>query len=84
MDFCAFFLLTLALLMRKSETPEPPKSCELRNDTILEVVCIPGKDGGLTQHFLLEIVGGNSVYNYDPSRTTDLDNDIPAMNDQVI
>lgn len=32
--FCFFLIL---------ELPEPPKLCELRNETIFEVVCTPGK-----------------------------------------
>lgn len=68
------------------EIPEPPKSCELRNDTILEVVCVAGFDGGLEQHFLLEVVGGNPIYT--SSDTTKsipdiIDNEISTMNDQV-
>lgn len=66
------------------ETPDPPKSCEIRNDTMLEVVCVPGYDGGLTQHFLLEVVGGNPIYNLDTTRgIQDIDNEISTMNDQV-
>lgn len=77
-----FFFLGYFLI----ETPEPPKSCELRNDTILEVVCVAGFDGGLTQHFLLEVVGGNPIYT--SSDTTKsipeiIDNEISTMNDQV-
>lgn len=67
------------------ETPEPPKSCELRNDTILEVVCVAGYDGGLTQHFLLEVVGGNPIYSTEVTRVGQdiIDNEISTMNDQV-
>ncbi|KAJ6639885.1 Hemicentin-2 [Pseudolycoriella hygida] len=67
------------------ETPEPPKSCELRNDTILEVVCVAGYDGGLTQHFLLEVVGGNPIYSTEVTRVGQdiIDNEISTMNDQA-
>lgn len=67
--------------------PEPPRSCELRNDSNLEVVCQPGNDGGLQQHFVLEAVGATSMYfnNLDSTRSTHeiLDNEISTMNDQV-
>jgi hypothetical protein len=66
------------------ETPDPPRYCELHNDTMLEVVCTAGYDGGLTQHFLLEVVGGASIYNSPTTHTSnDIDNEIPTMNDQV-
>ncbi|XP_033218244.1 protein turtle homolog B [Belonocnema kinseyi] len=36
--------------------PQPPIDCSLHNETsALEVNCIPGSDGGLPQHFLLEV-----------------------------
>jgi hypothetical protein len=66
--------------------PEPPRLCELRNDSNLEVVCQPGNDGGLQQHFVLEAVGATSMYfnNLDSTRSThELDNEISTMNDQV-
>lgn len=67
--------------------PEPPRSCELRNDSSLEVVCQPGNDGGLQQHFVLEAVGATPMYfnNLDSTRSTHeiLDNEISTMNDQV-
>ena len=68
-----------------AETPEPPKSCELRNDTILEVVCVAGFDGGLSQSFLLEVVGGIPIYNSDATKSMpDMrENEISTMNDQV-
>lgn len=66
-----------------AETPEPPKSCELRNDTTLEVICVPGFDGGLLQHFLLEVVGGNPIYSTETTRDQDVDNEVSTMNDQV-
>ncbi|KAG4079950.1 hypothetical protein HA402_006262 [Bradysia odoriphaga] len=68
-----------------AKTPEPPKSCELRNDTILEVVCVAGYDGGLTQHFLLEVVGGNPIYSTEVTRVGQdiIDNEISTMNDQA-
>lgn len=67
------------------ETPDPPKSCELRNDTILEVVCVAGFDGGLAQHFVLEVVGGNPIYSDTTKMLPNtLDNEISTMNDQVI
>ncbi|CAO1422538.1 unnamed protein product [Diamesa serratosioi] len=69
-----------------AKVPEPPRSCELRNDTILELMCIAGNDGGLQQHFLLEVVGATSLYfNLDSTRSTHeiLDNEISTMNDQA-
>lgn len=70
-----------------SDAPESPKACELRNDTVLELVCIAGSDGGLAQHFLLEVVGGNLVYPTETGRMLGeldpTDNEIPTMNDQV-
>jgi hypothetical protein len=70
-----------------SGVPEPPRLCELRNDSNLEVVCQPGNDGGLQQHFVLEAVGATSMYfnNLDSTRSTHdiLDNEISTMNDQV-
>lgn len=58
----------------------------IRNDTIFEVVCTAGNDGGLPQYFLLEVVGGNPV-SPDLSRN-DFDNnmntnEISTMNDQA-
>lgn len=40
-----------------SETPDPPQECDLRNNSIgrLEVECVAGSDGGLPQHFILEV-----------------------------
>ncbi|KAK6638837.1 hypothetical protein RUM43_007106 [Polyplax serrata] len=37
--------------------PEPPKECQLKNHTSggLQVTCVPGYDGGLQQHFMLEV-----------------------------
>ncbi|XP_055373639.1 B-cell receptor CD22 [Condylostylus longicornis] len=57
--------------------PESPKFCELRNETSLEVVCIAGSDGGLSQHFLLEVVGGN------PVDFNEVDSEVSTMNDQA-
>lgn len=44
-----------------AETPEPPTLCQLQNDTVLEVVCLAGSDGGLMQHFLLEVINSGPV-----------------------
>ncbi|XP_065372500.1 uncharacterized protein side isoform X2 [Calliphora vicina] len=67
--------------------PEAPRSCEIRNDTVLEVVCVAGNDGGLSQYFILEVVGGDPLYSSDSTRTfsdTSLgDNEISTMNDQA-
>jgi hypothetical protein len=67
--------------------PEPPRQCEVRNDSNLEVVCQPGNDGGLQQHFVLEAVGATSMFfnNLDSTRSAQdiLDNEISTMNDQV-
>lgn len=75
------------LHFRLLEFPDPPKFCELRNDTIFEVVCTAGGDGGLAQYFLLEVVGGNPV-SPDPNRSDFIDNninhnEISTMNDQA-
>lgn len=44
--------------------PHPPRNCTLWNQTAdsVEVSCVAGFDGGLPQHFLLE------VYSADGSR----------------
>lgn len=67
------------------ELPDQPKQCELRNDTIFEVVCSMGNDGGLPQYFLLEVVGGNPMTDFNRN---DFDNnlntnEISTMNDQA-
>lgn len=43
--------------------PFPVKNCTLSNQTTssVEVFCLPGFDGGLPQHFLLELYSGSSV-----------------------
>ncbi|XP_058056179.1 hemicentin-1 [Anopheles bellator] len=70
-----------------AKIPDTPRNCELHNDTVLEVVCQAGGDGGLMQSFLLEVVGGPvpSVYNVDFTRgpPTEIDNEISTMNDQA-
>lgn len=67
--------------------PEPPRLCELRNDSVMEVICQAGHDGGLQQHFILEAIGATSSYfnNLDSTRSTHeiVDNEISTMNDQV-
>ncbi|KAL5283451.1 hypothetical protein ACFFRR_005995 [Megaselia abdita] len=69
--------------------PESPRGCELRNDTVLEVVCVAGSDGGLSQRFLLEVISTNSLnFNNDgkaiiSSIDNDVDNEISTMNDQA-
>lgn len=41
-----------------SELPQSPVDCTLHNETsALEVNCVPGSNGGLPQHFLLEVRG---------------------------
>ncbi|XP_024935884.1 neural cell adhesion molecule 2 isoform X2 [Cephus cinctus] len=43
-----------------AKAPQSPLDCSLHNETsALEVNCIPGSDGGLPQHFLLEVRGGS-------------------------
>lgn len=42
-----------------------------------------GNDGGLTQYFLLEVVGGNPEYNEITKDFQALPNEISTMNDQV-
>lgn len=79
--FFHFFFMTL-------ELPESPKSCELRNDTIFEVICAPGNDGGLNQYFMLEVVGGNPI-SPDSNHIDFIDNnninmnELSTMNDQA-
>ncbi|XP_075166464.1 motor axon guidance molcule sidestep isoform X2 [Haematobia irritans] len=67
--------------------PEAPRSCEIRNDTVLEVVCIAGSDGGLSQYFVLEVVGGDPLYGSDSTRSFNDanpgENEISTMNDQA-
>lgn len=79
-----YFSRTLGFL---ADPPEAPKACELRNDTVLEVVCVAGNDGGLTQYFLLEVIGGDPLYANDAGRSfADAnvgDNELSTMNDQV-
>lgn len=43
--------------------PLPVKNCTLTNQTSnsVEVYCLPGFDGGLPQHFLLELYTENSI-----------------------
>ncbi|XP_011309481.1 hemicentin-1 [Fopius arisanus] len=42
----------------RGKVPQPPVDCALYNESsALEVNCIPGSDGGLPQHFLLEVRG---------------------------
>lgn len=71
-----------------SDPPETPRSCELRNDTVLEVVCVAGSDGGLSQYFVLEVVGGDPMYGVNDATRSFNDanpgeNEISTMNDQV-
>ncbi|XP_050084371.1 uncharacterized protein LOC126570566 isoform X2 [Anopheles aquasalis] len=72
-----------------AKIPDTPRNCELHNDTVLEVVCQAGGNGGLMQSFLLEVVGGPavvpSVYNLDYTRgpPTEIDNEISTLNDQA-
>lgn len=41
-----------------AKKPQPPLDCSLRTESnALEVNCVPGSDGGLPQHFLLEVRG---------------------------
>lgn len=81
--------LVLIVFAGKHQTgvPEVPRHCELRNDSIMEVICQAGHDGGLQQHFVLEAIGATSTYFniLDSTRSTHemLDNEISTMNDQV-
>ncbi|XP_073817369.1 motor axon guidance molcule sidestep isoform X4 [Musca autumnalis] len=68
--------------------PEAPRSCELRNDTVLEVVCVAGSDGGLSQYFVLEVVGGDPLFGVNDATRSFNDanpgeNEISTMNDQA-
>lgn len=75
--------MTLVYLF--SGVPEPPRLCELRNDSSLEVVCQPGNDGGLQQHFVLEAVISEYFNTVESTRSPQntVDNEISTMNDQV-
>ncbi|XP_055618314.1 hemicentin-2 isoform X2 [Toxorhynchites rutilus septentrionalis] len=70
-----------------AKIPETPRNCELHNDTVLEVVCQAGSDGGLSQSFLLEVIGGTPppMFSLDYTRSppTEIDNEISTMNDQA-
>ncbi|GAB0094140.1 Immunoglobulin-like domain [Sergentomyia squamirostris] len=66
-----------------ARTPDPPRLCELYNNTHLEVVCIAGNDGGLEQHFLLEVINGEDIYGRAFSLPPDAENEISTMNDQA-
>ncbi|XP_058811961.1 uncharacterized protein LOC131676713 isoform X3 [Topomyia yanbarensis] len=70
-----------------AKIPETPRNCELHNDTVPEVVCQAGNDGGLLQSFLLEVIGGAvpALFNLDYTRSppTEIDNEISTMNDQA-
>ncbi|XP_062557837.1 hemicentin-1 isoform X2 [Armigeres subalbatus] len=70
-----------------AKTPDTPRNCELHNDTELEVVCQAGSDGGLAQHFLMEVIGGAPppMFSLDYTRSppTEIDNEISTMNDQA-
>ncbi|XP_017847434.1 sialoadhesin isoform X1 [Drosophila busckii] len=75
-----------------ANAPEAPKACELRNDTVLEVVCVAGSDGGLSQYFMLEVVGGDLLYASESAagRSTQFgdtnvlsENEISTLNDQA-
>lgn len=55
-----------------TEAPQPPIDCSLHNETsALAVNCVPGADGGLPQHFLLEVRGS-------PRRSASLVQDLHA------
>ncbi|XP_030244224.1 uncharacterized protein LOC115564254 [Drosophila navojoa] len=74
-----------------ANAPEAPKACELRNDTVLEVVCVAGSDGGLTQYFMLEVVGGDLLYASESATgkgqfgdaNGQVDNELSTLNDQA-
>ncbi|XP_023171017.2 nephrin [Drosophila hydei] len=74
-----------------ANAPEAPKGCELRNDTVLEVVCVAGSDGGLSQHFMLEVVGGDLLYASESATGKgqfgetigQVDNELSTLNDQA-
>lgn len=66
-SFCYFSQCTriyrAQLLYSFSGKPFPVRNCTLTNQTSnsVEVSCLPGFDGGLPQHFLLELYTANSV-----------------------
>lgn len=72
-----------------AELPDPPASCVMHNETVLEVTCQAGNDGGLSQHFMLEVTGGQFVSHADDLGSphyplTEIHrNEISTMNDQV-
>lgn len=48
------------------------------------MICSAGFDGGLSQHFLLEVVGGVPIFNTDTTRDSqEIENEISTMNDQA-
>jgi len=43
-----------------------------------------GFDGGLTQHFLIEMIGSPRIFHRDPNRELeDINNEISTINEQV-
>lgn len=58
--------------------PEPPTNCELEENA-LSIRCEPGHDGGLPQHFVLEVLEVRPLTQ--PVRADN--NEISTMNDQV-
>lgn len=78
------------------EVPQPPGNCILSEQTgSLDLTCTPGFDGGLHQHFLLEVISAANTEGMSASSSSslstvttrrhpaDADNEISTMNDQV-
>lgn len=65
-----------------AETPQPPEDCVLRNRSSggLEVRCVAGHDGDMTQHFMLEI--SESPMQPDATPTMQRQGGQATMNDQ--
>ncbi|XP_026468220.1 hemicentin-2-like, partial [Ctenocephalides felis] len=78
-----------------AKVPQPPGNCILSEQTgSLDLTCTPGFDGGLHQHFLLEVISAANTEGMSASSSSslstvttrrhpaDADNEISTMNDQ--
>ncbi|XP_077297033.1 motor axon guidance molcule sidestep [Arctopsyche grandis] len=67
-----------------AKIPDAPRECNLVNNSVpFEVICRPGANGGIPQHFLLEVLDGvqNSIRSTLPPINNE-ENEISTMNDQ--
>ncbi|KAK9880426.1 hypothetical protein WA026_011673 [Henosepilachna vigintioctopunctata] len=58
MSFLLSDLVLIALLLFARATPEKPRSCiygDISKEGNVKVICVPGRDGGLPQTFILEV-----------------------------